>query len=90
MTLNAYDPDGSAHRNGHGAFGRRAIPASVHHVLDICFEGDVVCDLDDSFAGALAEAFQAQIHMAYPTFGWSFGMLTPTVGSIVARMAERG
>jgi hypothetical protein len=89
VTLNALAPTAPTRRLGHGSLGARrsALPRATH---DVCFAGDLVCDLGSSLPVQLYQALIGVIHTQYgKCCGGTPLLLTRLEGRWAARELRR-
>jgi hypothetical protein len=77
-------------RLGHGALGSRtfALGTKLYRVRDVCFAGDLVCDLPDGTFSQLLAALLSPVHSNYKNCCHGFP-LTRLLGRRAARLMER-
>jgi hypothetical protein len=68
-------------RLGHGALGARPLPMPQSRLVDVCYAGDLVCDLNTGLPELVFEAMLAPIHTAYKECCVTHIQLTRVLGS---------
>jgi hypothetical protein len=75
-------------RLGHGALGAKSIPLPPNRVVDVCYAGDLVCDLNTGLPELVFEAMLAPVHTNYKNCCATHIQLTRVLGSGLASTVE--
>jgi Cutinase len=88
LTLSPSTDEVTQTRLGHGALGPRSIPLPASRLADVCYAGDIVCDLNTGLPELVFNAMLAPVHSNYKNCCATRIQLTRVLGSSVGAALE--
>jgi Cutinase len=88
LTMSPSTDEVTQTRIGHGALGARPIPLPANRLADVCYAGDLVCDLNTGLPELVFNAILAPVHSNYKNCCATRIQLTRVLGSSIGAALE--